>query len=314
MLLYTSDTFLQHQTGQHPECPARLQAVSAELNTADLPRHCQQPSWQAASDGQLALVHGRDYPASVRTAITEGIDRLDSDTVVSEQSFDVAALAAGAVIDAVQRVTSGDAKQALCLVRPPGHHALRDRAMGFCLFGNVAIGAALAVRELGLNRVLIVDWDVHHGNGTQDAFWTDSQVGFFSAHRFPFYPGSGRADEQGTGDGHGATQNLPLRFGTSRAEILSQFSGELETFAARMKPELILLSAGFDAHAADPVGSLGLEVEDFVAMTNAVCDIAADHCDGRIVSVLEGGYNPRMLAESVAAHLETLLEREEPPV
>lgn len=308
MLLYTSDEFLKHETGQHPECADRLQAISAKLAEERLPERCELPKWSAATDAQLALVHADKYPAAIRDAIAAGTQRLDADTVVSPHSFDVAALAAGAVVDAVQQVINGRHTRALCLVRPPGHHASPDRAMGYCLFGNIAVGAALAVRELGLERVLIVDWDVHHGNGTQDIFWHDPNVAFFSAHRFPFYPGTGRRDETGAEAGKGTTHNLPIRFGTSRQEILARFGGELEEFAAQIKPQLILVSAGFDAHAADPVGSLGLEVEDFITMTQTVRDLADDHCDGKIVSVLEGGYNPQMLAESVAAHLQTLLD------
>ncbi|MDA7978099.1 MAG: histone deacetylase [Pirellulales bacterium] len=309
MLLYRNDFFLQHQTGQHPECPARLEAISKQLQSSQLLPRCEQPQWEPSTDAQLGLVHDVEYAASVRSAFRQGVDRLDSDTVISERSFEVAALAAGAAVDAVRRVVTDEDRQALCLVRPPGHHALKDRAMGFCLFGSVAVAAAFAVRELGLNRVLIVDWDVHHGNGTQDLFWSDPQVAFFSAHRFPFYPGSGRRDETGLAAGSGTTHNLPIRFGTSREDILAQFASELEEFAAKTKPELILLSAGFDAHAADPVGSLGLEVEDFVLMTETVCDLADDHCRGRIVSILEGGYHPQMLAESVEAHLKTMLDR-----
>lgn len=307
MLLYSSDDFLLHETGLHPECAARLKAIYQEFTARGLYGRCTRPPWSPATDAQLALVHAADYPEAVRAAIARGIQRLDADTTVSPASFDVAALAAGAVVDAVGRVIRGEDHQALCLVRPPGHHALRDNAMGFCLFGNVAVGAASAVRTLGLDRVLIVDWDVHHGNGTQDAFWTDPQVGFFSIHRFPFYPGTGRRDEQGADAGRGATRNVPVRFGTSRADFLAQFRNELESFAAQIKPDLILLSAGFDAHAADPVGSLGLESQDFVTLTETVMQLAADHCGGRIVSVLEGGYNPAKLAESTAAHLETML-------
>jgi acetoin utilization deacetylase AcuC-like enzyme len=207
-------------------------------------------------------------------------------------------------------VLAGEAKQALCLVRPPGHHALRDAAMGFCLLNNVAIAARHARTVVDVDRVLIVDWDVHHGNGTQAAFWEDSQVAFLSIHRWPFYPGSGAADETGQGAGLGATVNLPVEFGTSRDRYLAQFARALETLAAKFKPQLVLLSAGFDAHREDPVGSLGLETEDFEYLTAAVLDTAAAHCEGRIVSVLEGGYNPQRLAECVEVHLAGLLERE----
>lgn len=182
--------------------------------------------------------------------------------------------------------------------------------MGFCLLGNVAIAARLALEELGLDRVLIVDWDVHHGNGTQAEFYDDPRVGFFSLHRWPFYPGTGKEDETGMGDGLGFTKNLPVAMGTSRDRCTSLFARELGDFADKLQPQLVLLSAGFDAHAADPVGSLGWETEDFVSLTQTAMDIAAVHSEGRLVSVLEGGYNPPVLAECVAAHLDEFLERD----
>jgi acetoin utilization deacetylase AcuC-like enzyme len=241
-------------------------------------------------------------------AITQrGGGHLDSDTVVSRASFDVARLAAGAACDAVDRVLAGESKTAFCLMRPPGHHALAERAMGFCLFNNIAIAACVARQEHQVDRVLIVDWDVHHGNATQDTFYADDRVGFFSIHRWPFYPGTGAADETGAGDGLGTTRNLPIAFGTPRSVYLDQFRSELENFAQRIRPQLVLISAGFDAHAQDPIGSLGLEVEDFAELTRIVRDIASVHADGRVVSMLEGGYNPPILAECVETHLRGLL-------
>ena len=180
--------------------------------------------------------------------------------------------------------------------------------MGFCLFNSIAIAACVARYEHGLDRILIVDWDVHHGNGTQDTFYADGRVAFFSIHRWPFYPGTGAADETGTGDGLGATRNLPIAFGTPRAVYRELFRNELEQFAARIRPQLVLISAGFDSHRTDPIGSLGLEVEDFAELTRDVLDVAAADADGRVVSVLEGGYNPPVLAECVETHLLTLLQ------
>ena len=182
--------------------------------------------------------------------------------------------------------------------------------MGFCLFNNIAIGAKEAIAAHQLDRVLIVDWDVHHGNGTQDMFWTDEQVGFLSIHRWPFYPGSGKGDETGSGQGLGTTRNLPIEYGTSRADYLAQFTTELADFASRVKPQLVLVSAGFDAHRQDPIGSLQLETEDFAELTQVVKQIAAEHAGGRLISVLEGGYHPARLAESVGLHLAGLLESE----
>ncbi len=242
-----------------------------------------------------------------------GGGRIESDTVCSERSFDAARLAAGATCDAVGQVLEGHDKQALCLVRPPGHHALPAEPMGFCLLNNVAIAARWAVRKYDVNRVLVVDWDVHHGNGTQAIFWEDPQVGFLSIHRWPFYPGTGRADETGTGDALGTKVNLPTEFGTARKVYLDRFHSGLESLAKKMKPELVLISAGFDAHADDPVGSLGLETEDFAALTQSVLDVADAYAGGRVISVLEGGYNTGILAGCVALHLEGLLARQAGP-
>jgi acetoin utilization deacetylase AcuC-like enzyme len=247
---------------------------------------------------------------SVAELAARGGGRPDPDTVVGSDSFDVARLAAGAAGDAVDRVLAGEDRTALCLVRPPGHHALPDRAMGFCLFNNIAVAARAAIDEHGLDRVLIVDWDVHHGNGTQDAFYTDGRVGFLSIHRWPFYPGTGAADETGSGAGLGATSNLPIAFGTPRDNYRDKFRQELESFANRIKPQLVLVSAGFDSHREDPIGSLGLEVEDFGDLTRCVLDVANVHAGGRVVSLLEGGYHPTRLAECVAEHLEVLLRKQ----
>lgn len=182
--------------------------------------------------------------------------------------------------------------------------------MGFCLFNNVAVAARLATGPLQMERVLIVDWDVHHGNGTQDAFWSDERVGFLSIHRYPFYPGTGAADETGGGAGLGTICNLPTRMGTSRAEYRQRFADALDLFAARIRPQLVLVSAGFDAHRLDPIGSLGLETEDFEPLTRCVQQVASQYADGRLVSVLEGGYHPQALADSLHVHLRTMLDHE----
>ena len=306
-LLYDDPLFLAHDTGRHPEQPLRVKSVSERLERAGLTARCQRPKWSPVSLERLTRVHGADYAASVAQFARQGGGQIEADTVVSAASYEVALSAAGAVCDAVERVVRGEDRRALCLVRPPGHHALAASAMGFCLFNNVAIGARLATAELGLNRVLIVDWDVHHGNGTQDAFWRDEQVGFFSVHRWPFYPGTGRANETGSGPGLGATLNLPVEFGTPRAVYLDRFRAALEEFASRVRPELVVISSGFDAHREDPVGSLGLESEDFQALTATVLEVAGASAGGKVVSVLEGGYNPARLAESVEIHLAELL-------
>ena len=306
-LLYHDPRFLDHDTGNHPERPQRLQQIVARLESTGLLAECPQPEWEPASLERLQLVHELGHIEAVAEMAGRGGGRLDPDTVVSPASFEVARLAAGAACDAVDRVVAGEDKTALCLVRPPGHHALPERAMGFCLFSNVAIAASVARDEHGLDRVLIVDWDVHHGNGTQDVFYSDERVGFFSIHRWPFYPGTGDSDETGSGAGRGATVNVPVSFGTSREVYHQRFASELEKFADRLRPQLVLLSAGFDAHRTDPVGSLGLEVEDFARLTEVVRAVAAAHAEGRVVSVLEGGYNPPVLAECVETHLRGLV-------
>ena len=307
-LLYYDPFFLEHQTGGHPERPERLLHVMRHLERTGLDRRCARPSWQPASLEQLTQVHTPSYVAELQAFCEQGGGRVEEDTVCSKESVEVAKLAAGAVCDAVGRVVRGEDTQALCLVRPPGHHALPYSAMGFCLFGNVALGARLATTELGLSRVLIVDWDVHHGNGSQAIFWEDQQVGFLSIHRWPFYPGTGAADETGTGKAVGTKVNLPVEFGTPRAEYLARFRAGLERLAEKMRPELVIISAGFDAHRDDPIGSLGLETEDFGQLTQDVLEVARSHSGGRVVSVLEGGYNTGILAGCVALHLETMLQ------
>jgi len=308
-LLYSDPRFLDHDTQWgHPEQAERLRHITAHLDATGLAARCSRPTtWPLATRERIERIHHAAYVDAVEDVAARGGGRPDPDTVVSPASFDVARLAAGAACDAVDRVLAGEDRTALCLVRPPGHHALAGRAMGFCLFNNVAIAARAAIDDHGFDRVLIVDWDVHHGNGTQDAFYADGRVGFFSIHRWPFYPGSGAANEMGTGAGLGATRNLPIEFGTPREVYGELFRRELEDFAAHIKPQLVLVSSGFDSHREDPIGSLGLEVEDFADLTKYVIDVAHVYAGGRVVSLLEGGYHPVRLAECVATHLEELL-------
>jgi acetoin utilization deacetylase AcuC-like enzyme len=308
-ILFRDDQFLLHETGRHPECPDRLRAIHQRLDAEGLPERFARGNTRLATLEELARVHSPEHVAQIEQFAREGGGRIESDTVMSPQSYDVARLAAGSAIEAVDQVLSGNHDQAVCLIRPPGHHAVRSGAMGFCLFNNVAVAARHAAEAHGLKRVLIVDWDVHHGNGTQDAFYADGQAGFFSVHRWPFYPGSGAADETGTGDGLGATRNLPTTFGTSREMYRDHFRHELEDFASKLRPQLVLVSAGFDSHREDPIGSLGLEVEDFADLTKIVLEVASVHAGGRVVSLLEGGYNPTVLATCVETHLAGLMEQ-----
>ena len=310
-LFYYEPTFLEHETGAHPENAGRLRSVIKRLESEKVLDRCARPDWQPATQRQLRYVHQPEDIQSIQSFIEAGGGRIESDTVVSPKSLKAALLAAGAACDAVSRVIRNEARNAFCLVRPPGHHALPDGPMGFCLFNNVAIAAHAAIREHGLERVLIVDWDVHHGNGTQAMFWEDPTVAFLSMHRFPFYPGSGSADERGGGAGLGLTVNLPIRFGTTAAKQIDSFRAAMEKLADKIRPQLVIVSAGFDSHINDPIGSLELQSEDFATLTEIAYDVASVHAEGRLVSVLEGGYNPTALAESVQYHLQTLIEKEE---
>jgi acetoin utilization deacetylase AcuC-like enzyme len=306
-LLYTDPVFQQHITGSHPEHPRRLAAIHAHLQQRGLTPRCTIPQCKPATTTQLERVHDPLYVEHLQRYSAAGGGRIEVDTVVSERSYDVAALAAGAACDAVHRVITGEDSTALCLVRPPGHHARPHDAMGFCLFNSVAIAAHAALAEHGLERVLIVDWDVHHGNGTQETFWEDGRVGFLSIHRWPFYPGTGDADEIGSGRGLGWILNVPVQFGTPRHEFHEQFERALVELAGKVRPQLVLMSAGFDAHREDPIGSLGLETEDFSRLTKTTLNVAHEYARGRTVSLLEGGYNPQRLAECVEVHLTELL-------
>ena len=306
-LLYTDPLFQQHITGSHPEHPRRLAAIDSHLEQAGLLARCNAPEWRPATAEQLERVHEPHYVEHIQRYAAAGGGRIEADTVLSGRSYEVASLAAGAACDAVRRVVAGEETTALCLLRPPGHHARPHDAMGFCLFNSVAIAAQAALAEHGLDRVLIVDWDVHHGNGTQEAFWKDGRVGFLSIHRWPFYPGTGDADETGSERGLGCIANVPVAFGTPRREFHQRFECALLGLAAKIQPQLVLISAGFDAHREDPIGSLELETEDFAGLTKTVLAVAREYAGGRTVSLLEGGYNPQRLAECVEVHLSELL-------
>lgn len=308
--LYYEPCFFQHETGSHPERAERIRRIGPRLEASGLDRQCRRPGWEPVARHRLTRIHSPRYADEVWSLAKSGGGDLDSDTVVSPCSYDVALLAAGAVCDATERIVRGEDRRALCLVRPPGHHALARRAMGFCIFNNVAIAARTAIDEFGLDRVLIVDWDIHHGNGTQATFWEDPRVGFLSIHRWPFFPGTGLEDETGAGDALGMTLNLPVPFGIPRKDYLSLFGGALERFAAKIKPQMVFLSAGFDTHWKDPVGNLGLETEDFSQLTRLLLDCADTYAEGRFVSMLEGGYDPDTVAECVEVHLAEMVQRD----
>ena len=302
-------SFLAHDTGPgHPERPQRLTAICAHLREAGLWPQLIPLDPPAAPRAVLELVHPPAYVNAIAEACRRGPTGLDSDTVASPGSWEAACRAVGAVTHAIDAVMTGTVRAAFCAVRPPGHHALADRAMGFCLFNNVAIGARYVQQRHQVGRVLIVDWDVHHGNGTQAVFEQDPSVCYFSTHQAPFYPGTGSRAQRGAG----TVVNVPLPSGSGDAEVLRAMREELLPAAARFRPELILISAGFDAHQDDPLAGLRMTETGYREATRIVRALADAHCAGRLVSVLEGGYDLDALSRSVAAHLQELLNGDEP--
>jgi acetoin utilization deacetylase AcuC-like enzyme len=305
--------FLEHDTGfGHPEQPARYATVLEALRTAPgLWPQLVELQAQPAPRGTVQATHSPQHFKFIEKAVSEGRGYLDADTIVSYRSLDAALHAAGAACQAVDAVMSGQANNAFVAARPPGHHATADRAMGFCLFNNIAVAARYAQHKYKeIQKVAIIDWDVHHGNGTQGIFYDDPSVFFFSMHQYPWYPGSGTRQETGYGAGRGATLNVPLNAATPAHEQVRIFSAAIEEIGAKFGPDLILISAGFDSHRADPLGQLRLENEDFQELTRTVKQWAADACSGRIVSCLEGGYNLDTLGDTVTAHVRTLCEKQ----
>lgn len=293
----------------HPEHPSRVQTAWKHLNDSGLVNSCLKGGALPASLEQIARVHTNGTIRRAQETCARGGGYLDADTPVESRSLDAALWGAGAGIAAVDQVLSGDDRNAFCLIRPPGHHATRSQSMGFCLFNNIAVAAQHAIDQHDLRRVLIVDWDVHHGNGTQDIFYDDDRVLFFSMHRHPFYPGSGLASETGMGDGLGYTVNLPVDVQQTGDEILSQFKQRLDRSVQSFKPELVLISAGFDAHHRDPIGGLRIDKEHFRDLLDFVLDIGDEYAGGKVVSMLEGGYNVGVLADCVAQHVQGLVQR-----
>lgn len=300
----------RHDPGPgHPEQSRRFDVVLEALNQASLIQKMMRLEPREVKADDLHLVHDPAYVRLAEEEIHHGRPDLSTgDTAVSEHSWDAALRAAGSALAAVDAVLSGKAKRAFCVVRPPGHHASAARGMGFCVLNNIALAARHAQRRHGVARVLIVDWDVHHGNGTQDIFYEDGTVFFFSTHQSPWYPGTGRADETGAGAGRGTTLNAPLPAGSGREEIFAAFEQKLRPAAEKFQPELVLISAGFDSRIDDPLGRFRLTDEDFADLTRTVCDLAAGAGQGRVISLLEGGYNLRGLASAAAAHVGALID------
>lgn len=302
--------FLEHDMGPgHPESPDRLRAIVAHLEAAGVLNRLVRIEPRAASDEWITLVHTPAYVAKLKArAPVTGRVSLDPDTALSPGSMPAAYLAAGGALAAADAIMAGEVEHAFCAVRPPGHHAEADRAMGFCLFNNVAIAAKYVQRRHGVGRVLIVDWDVHHGNGTQHAFYDDPAVLFFSTHQFPHYPGTGRASERGIGTAEGLTVNVPMDPGQGDAEYCEIFEQVLQPAADAFKPEFVLISAGFDAHRDDPLAGMALTEDGYGRLTELVCGLARRHARGRVLSCLEGGYNLKALARSIERHLLVMLE------
>ncbi|MBN2181901.1 MAG: SUMF1/EgtB/PvdO family nonheme iron enzyme [Sedimentisphaerales bacterium] len=305
-----NDIYLEHKTTPgHPESPQRLIAITDNLKAKGLYPELLQIAPSPVDMQWLTKIHSGSYISRAKRSCEEDAGYLDTlDVPISPKSYETALMAAGGVLAAVDSVMEGKARNAFCAVRPPGHHATEDQAMGFCIFNNIAIATRYIQEKYKLRKVLIVDFDVHHGNGTQAAFYDDPNVLYFSVHRFPFYPGTGTAAEKGAGEGLSYTINVPLPAGVADEDFLAAFHEKLEPAAFSFSPDFVLISAGFDAHKDDPLGGMEVSEQGYIEMTRIVKNIADKCCRSRLVSVLEGGYNLQALASSVEAHIRVLME------
>jgi acetoin utilization deacetylase AcuC-like enzyme/formylglycine-generating enzyme required for sulfatase activity len=308
--LVYDDIYLEHKTGPgHPERPERLRVIKRRLEESNLLGQLTLVKPRKASLDWITSVHRPDYVERVKRSCEDGVGWVDSpDAMASDESYEVALIAVGGVLAAVDAVVAGEINNAFCAVRPPGHHALPNHAMGFCLFNNIAIAARYLQKKHKIPKILIVDWDVHHGNGTQDIFYGDPTVLYFSVHQYPFYPGTGGQSEKGEGEGLGFTINAPLPAGSGDEQYREVFEKLLKPAAYDFDPDFVLISAGFDAHEADLLGGMNVTTESFAEMTRLVKRIADDCCEGRLVSLLEGGYGLEGLAQSVEAHVRVLVD------
>ncbi len=307
--LVTSDIYSKHDTGEFAfESARRLHAVRDRLERDGLWPRLLRVEPRRADLEWIEAVHTPDYVETVKKDVESGARQLSTGhSLISRESYDVALWAAGGVLAACDEVMDGRAGRAFCAVRPPGHHASAEVGMGFCVFNNAAVAARYLQKRHGLGRVLIVDWDLHHGNGTQDIFYRDGSVFYFSTHQWPWYPWTGAAGETGQGDGEGATLNVPLPAGSGDKEFIAAFEERLRPAMGRFQPDFVLISAGFDSRTADPLGRFRVTDAGFRRLTEIVMAIARDHASGRLVSVLEGGYSLTGLASAASAHVETLL-------
>lgn len=304
-VIYT-DRFKDHDTGPHVEQPKRMDVIVTALQSQFTNGEVDWMEPRAARVEELRLVHTQKHIDTIKTIAAQGGGMADPDTVISPASFDVAKLAAGALLDAVDAVAKNPKQKSFVLCRPPGHHCLADRVMGFCLFNNIAIAARYALSAHHVNKVLILDWDVHHGNGTQDIFYEDDSVFYISAHQYPHYPGTGRKGEKGKGNGEGFTENLPFPAYTQPQLIVDAIKDSLDRIVPEFQPDILMISAGFDGHKDDPLGNWLLEESHFAALTSMMMKHADTYCGGKLISCLEGGYNLQSLAGSCAAHCEVL--------
>ena len=302
-------SFTEHDPGDHhPEAPGRIEAIARQLEKDGRIRECAGIALREVDDDEVLLAHTDGYLKTVLVEIDGKRSGMLStgDTHFGPRSLEVARRAAGSLLNAVDGVMKDEYQNAFCAVRPPGHHATPDRGMGFCIFNNAAIAARYAQKEHGAERVAIIDWDVHHGNGTQDIFYEDGSVYYFSTHQHPWYPGTGAATETGRGKGKKTTLNAPLPAGTGMEKIEAVFRGEFTRAMKQFRPDLVIVSAGFDSRIGDPLGDFKLTDANFVELTKILMELAGEYAESRLVSVLEGGYNQAGLAEAVSNHAEAL--------
>jgi acetoin utilization deacetylase AcuC-like enzyme len=305
--LVYDDIYLEHRTEPHPEQALRLSATMGHLEGTGLLSEVVRIPPRAVDREDLLMAHEPSMVEAVFRTCEAGGGAMDMDTPVGPRSCEAAVMAVGGHFEAADRIVKGEVSNALCLTRPPGHHATPTRSMGFCLFNNISLCARYLQREHGISKVLIVDWDVHHGNGTQDIFYEDPTVMYFSMHRSPFYPGTGYENETGAGEGVGTTVNIPLQFGTDAEAFRSLFREFIDGKAVEFAPDFVLVSSGFDAYRRDPIGAFCLDAEDYADLTRVILAFAEKTTGGRLLSTLEGGYDVTALPRLIEAHLRALM-------